>query len=79
LDGPEALFRAGYYDGAGYLCGFVVKLRLKAAICARLARRVSGEGESRDALKTLDFDDLKLLVGIDEAFRELRDFDARSQ
>ena len=42
------------------------------------ARRVSGEGESRDALKTLDFDDLKLLAGMDEAFRKLRDFDARS-
>jgi hypothetical protein len=30
----------------------------------------------RDALKTHDFDDLKLLAGMDEAFTKLRDFDA---
>jgi HEPN domain-containing protein len=32
----EALFGADCYDGCAYLCGYVVELALKAAICATL-------------------------------------------
>jgi HEPN domain-containing protein len=66
----EALFNAGCYDGCAYLCGYVVELALKAAICATL-----GVGEYpdkgsrlRDSFKTHEFDDLKLLAGMEQAF-----------
>jgi hypothetical protein len=32
----EALFRAGRYDGAIYLCGYAVEVALKARICRTL-------------------------------------------
>jgi hypothetical protein len=57
LEEAEALFRAGHYDGAGYLCGSVVGLTLKAAICATLWLDEYPEKRSRlrDALKTQHF------------------------
>jgi len=33
LSEAETLFAAGLYDGAGYLCGYVLELALKARIC----------------------------------------------
>jgi HEPN domain-containing protein len=33
LNEAETLFAAGLYDGAGYLCGYVLELALKARIC----------------------------------------------
>ena len=36
LQEAEALFAAGFFDGSAYLCGYVVELALKAAICATL-------------------------------------------
>jgi hypothetical protein len=57
LEEAEALFKAGYYDGAGYLCGSVVGLALKAATCTTLWLDEYPEKRSRlrDALKTHDF------------------------
>jgi hypothetical protein len=36
LEEAETLFKAELYDGAVYLCGYVVELGLKARICALL-------------------------------------------
>lgn len=70
LEEAEALYRAGLYDGCAYLCGYVVELALKAAICATL--RVGEYPETgsrlRTSLRTHDFDDLKLFAGMEAAF-----------
>lgn len=70
LKEAEALFAAGCYDGCAYLCGYVVELALKAAICATLGIDEYPEKGSRlrEALKTHEFDDLKLLAGMELAF-----------
>lgn len=67
----EALFDAGHYDGCAYLCGYVVELALKACVCATLGVTEYADGGSKklkDALRTHDFDDLKLLAGMEQAF-----------
>jgi len=66
----EALHQAGCYDGCAYLCGYVVELALKAAICSTLGVADYPEKGSRlrDSFKTHDFDDLKLLAGMDQSF-----------
>jgi len=64
----EALFTAGLYDGCAYLCGYVVELALKARICATLDLNEYPEKVSRrlkEAFWTHDFDDLKLLAGME--------------
>ncbi len=70
LNEAEALFDAGWYDGCAYLCGYVVELALKASICSTLGIEQYPEKGSRlrEALKTHDFDDLKLLAGMELAF-----------
>ena len=70
LEEAEALFGAGCYDGCAYLCGYVVELALKAAICSTLGVTEYPEKGSRlkESFKTHDFDDLKLLAGMDQAF-----------
>jgi hypothetical protein len=70
LKEAEALHTAGCYDGSAYLCGYVVELALKSAVCATLGIDEYPEKGSRlkDAFKTHDFDDLKLLAGMEAAF-----------
>jgi len=70
LKEAEALSDAGCYDGCAYLCGYVVELALKAAICATLGIDSYPDKGSRlrEALKTHDFDDLKLMAGMERAF-----------
>jgi HEPN domain-containing protein len=70
LDEAETLYNAGRYDGCAYLCGYVVELALKAAICATLGVVDYPEKGSRlrESLKTHDFDDLKLFAGMEQAF-----------
>ena len=58
----EVLFAADCYDGCAYLCGYVIELALKAAICATLDLSDYPEGSLRGALRTHDFEDLKLLA-----------------
>jgi HEPN domain-containing protein len=36
LKEAETLFQAGLYDGAAYLCGYVIEFALKAKICKLL-------------------------------------------
>lgn len=66
----EVLFDAACYDGCAYLCGYVVEMALKARICATLGVTDYPEKGSRlkDAFRTHDFDDLRLLAGMDRAF-----------
>jgi HEPN domain-containing protein len=63
----EALFAAGFFDGCAYLCRYIVELALKARICATLGLEEYPDKGSRlrDAFRTHDFDDLKLLAGIE--------------
>jgi HEPN domain-containing protein len=70
LDEAEALYGAGCYDGCAYLCGYVVELALKAAVCSTLGVPEYPEKGSRlrESFKTHDFDDLKLLAGMEQAF-----------
>lgn len=66
----EALFASGLYDGCVYLWGYVVEVALKARICATLGIDEYPEKGSRlkEAFKTHDFDDLKLLAGMEKEF-----------
>jgi hypothetical protein len=71
----ETLFTAGLFDGSAYLCGYVVELALKARICATLGVNEYPENGSRrlkDALWSHDFDDLKLLAGMEHEFSATR-------
>jgi HEPN domain-containing protein len=63
LRDAEALFAAQLYDGCVYLCGYVVELALKARICAILD--ISEYPDRRQHFKTHDFDELKLLAGLE--------------
>jgi hypothetical protein len=64
----EALFAVELYEGCAYLCGYVVELGLKAAICATLGIDEYPETQFRGAFKTHEFDELKLLAGMDDSF-----------
>jgi HEPN domain-containing protein len=64
----EALFAAGFYDGCAYLCGYVVELALKARICAILnvdEYPSEMKGPLKTAFRTHDFEELKLLAGME--------------
>jgi hypothetical protein len=70
---PDSLFREAERltkDGCAYLCGYVVELALKARICALLGVEEYPDKGSRlrDALRTHDFDDLRLLAGMEHEF-----------
>lgn len=67
----EALFDAELYDGCAYLCGYVVELAMKARVCATLGVEEYPEkiGEAKrgrliEAFRTHDFDELRLLAGM---------------
>jgi HEPN domain-containing protein len=68
LKEAEALFNAGCYDGCAYLCGYIVELALKAAVCATLGVDEYPEGRLKGSLRTHNFDDLKLMAGMEQAF-----------
>ena len=70
LKEAEALFAAGCYDGCAYLCGYVVELGLKAAICATLGVDEYPEERLKKAFSTHNFEDLKLLAGMDQTFED---------
>ena len=68
LKEAEALFAAHCYDGCAYLCGYVIELALKAAICATIGVDEYPESNFRGALRTHDLEDLKLLAGMEKSF-----------
>jgi HEPN domain-containing protein len=63
----ERLYASGLYDGAVYLCGYVVELALKARICKLLQLKNYPEsGDIGRLFKTHNFDDLKVLAGLSQ-------------
>jgi hypothetical protein len=67
LKEAEALFEAELFDGCAYLCGYAVELALKARVCATLGVDEYPLRMER-LFKTHDFDDLKLLAGMEQEF-----------
>lgn len=59
----ETLFKAELYDGCVYLCGYVIEFALKACICQTLS--ITAYPDNR-AFLTHDFDELRLLAGLQE-------------
>ncbi len=66
LDDVRALYAAGRYDAAAYMCGYVVEFSLKACICRhlRLSEYPPAGGDLRRAFMTHSFRDLLLLAGL---------------
>ena len=64
LKEAEVLFNAGYYDGAAYLCGYVVEMALKARICRLLGGTYPDTGKYKQAYAVHDFDQLLYLSGL---------------
>ncbi len=68
----EALFHAGFYDGAAYLCGYAVEFALKARICRLLdvneypPTSGSNSGKIKSAYTVHNFDQLLLLAGLEK-------------
>jgi HEPN domain-containing protein len=60
----EAVFSAGLYDGSVYMCGYVVEWALKACIGATL--RIAEYPDRRAHVRTHDFDELRLLAGLEQ-------------
>jgi len=62
----EVLFDAGLYDGAFYLCGYVVELALKACVCKHLGVSEYPENEPnlKPFFRTHDFRSLELIAGL---------------
>jgi HEPN domain-containing protein len=61
----EALFDAGLYDGAAYLCGYVVELALKARICRLLGTdEYPSTGEYKRVYAVHDLGQLLFLAGL---------------
>jgi HEPN domain-containing protein len=72
-DDAAVLIKGGRYDGAVYLYGYVVELRLKARICRTLNwpgfPETHKEFESYKSLKTHDLDVLLALSGREAAVK----------
>jgi HEPN domain-containing protein len=66
LEDAQVLCKARRYDAAAYMCGYALELALKACICRRLRLKDYPDKELKGAFKTHDFDDLKLLAGLDQ-------------
>lgn len=69
LNEARVLYDNGYYDGAVYLCGYVVEASLKAMICKTLGiLDYPGYDRDTNALKSAFFthnlDNLKVLAGL---------------
>lgn len=76
LEEAERLYSHGLYDGATYLCGYVLEFALKARICRLLRLKEYPErGEIGHLLKTHNFDNLKVLAGLSEEITATRNKD----
>ncbi len=69
LKEAKILYKSGLYDGAAYLCGYVVEASLKATICKNLKISEYPDDDSNiKNAKTIfyshDFDRLLLLAGL---------------
>ena len=70
----ETLFDAGRFDGATYLCGYVMEIVLKLRVCKTL--KWEGFPDSRKefekylSFKTHDFDSLLHLSGVEDKVKQ---------
>jgi HEPN domain-containing protein len=65
LKEAKALHKAGLYDGAAYICGYVVETALKAKICKNLKiDDYPDDGKEKQIFSSHDFDRLSLLAGL---------------
>lgn len=66
LNEAKCLYKAGFYDGAVYLAGYVVEISLKALLCKHL--KMDGIPDNNEKHKevfcTHDFDRLLILSGL---------------
>jgi len=73
LADAQALLAAGRFDGAVYLCGYAVELRLKTRICHTLNwtefPQTNKEFESLRSFRTHDLDVLLKLSGVESVVR----------
>lgn len=61
----EALYKAGFYDGAAYLAGYAVEMGLKACICRLLGLTdYPSTGALKQTYAVHDLDQLALLAGL---------------
>ncbi len=57
----------GYYDGAVYLCGYVVETALKARICKHLKQNhYHDSGQHKQVFLSHEFDRLLILSGLSD-------------
>jgi hypothetical protein len=66
LADARALFRARRYDGATYLCGYVIEYALKARICRTLRWVEYRTGEKYRSFKVHDVEALLGLSGVED-------------
>jgi len=65
LKEAKVLHRSRFYDGAAYLCGYVVETALKARICKNLnVKEYPDDGKDKTIFSSHDFDRLLLLTGL---------------
>jgi hypothetical protein len=65
LKEAKTLFNNDLYDGAAYLCGYVVEAALKARICKHLQmKQYIDTGDMKNVFLSHDFDRLLLLSGL---------------
>jgi HEPN domain-containing protein len=73
LKDAEALLKAGRYDGAIYLGGYVVEIGLKSRVCKALRwntfPQTRGEFRNLQSFKTHDLDVLLSLSGAEERIK----------
>lgn len=61
----KSLRRSRLYDGAAYICGYVVETALKARICKHLGlKEYPDDGKDKQIFSSHDFDRLLLLSGL---------------
>jgi hypothetical protein len=69
LEDAQALLTTGRFDGAVYLCGYAVELKLKSRICRTLGwagfPSTRGEFDGYQSFRTHDLDVLLRLSGIE--------------
>jgi len=67
LEDARILYQNNRFDGAAYLCGYVVEIALKAKICKALSiLEYPDDGNNKSIFSSHDFDRLKLLAGLQE-------------
>lgn len=66
----QALLAAGLFDGACYLCGYILELALKAAVCKNLKLAEYPPIKLAKTFKTHALDELLLLAGLQQAFED---------